>query len=52
MKEYHSPELSGKTAVSPLLKSKVREFALPVKTVARALPEWKYNHSSDYGWSA
>jgi hypothetical protein len=33
--------LSGKTAVSPDLKSKVRELALPVKTVARAVPEWK-----------
>jgi hypothetical protein len=42
------PELSGKTAVSPLLKSNVLELLFPVNTVARAVPEWKYNHSSDF----
>lgn len=30
----HSPELSGKTAVSPGLKLKVRELLFPVNTVA------------------
>lgn len=32
------PLLSGKTAVSPAVKSKVRALAPPMKTVARALP--------------
>jgi hypothetical protein len=40
------PELSGKTAVSPALKSKVLALALPVNAVARAVPWWKYSHSS------
>jgi hypothetical protein len=35
------PELSGKTAVSPGLKLKVRELLFPVNTVARASPSWK-----------
>lgn len=35
------PELSGKTAVSPELKSNVRALALPMKTVALPSPEWK-----------
>ncbi len=30
------PELSGKAAVSPALKSKVRALAFPIKTVAVA----------------
>ena len=42
----YSPELSGKTAVSPAVKSNVRALELPVKTVARAWPWWKYSHSS------
>lgn len=40
------PELSGKTAVSPAEKSKVRELPEPIKTVARPSPSWKYSHSS------
>ena len=35
------PLLSGNTAVSPAVKSKVRAMAPPRKTVARAWPLWK-----------
>jgi hypothetical protein len=47
VREEDIPALSGNTAVSPALKSKVRELEFPVKTVACASPEWKYSHSSD-----
>src|SRR3569833_3147001 len=42
------PELSGNAAVSPAVKSKVRALALPMKTVARAWPLWKYCQSGAY----
>ena len=32
--------------MSPAEKSNVRALVLPVKTLARALPLWKYSHSS------
>lgn len=44
----YSPLLSGKTAVSPAVKSKVRALESPMKMVARASPWWKYSHSSAY----
>lgn len=42
------PLLSGNTPVSPARKSNVRAAALPMNTVARAWPLWKYSHSSAY----